>query len=72
MKRSEYSRILRHMEHLREESHEAETKRDANRAIAEYGRLSKAIRPFTTGAQALEEDTPEEAAGERAAWAAAR
>ena len=71
MKRSEYSRILRQMEHVREASYEADTKREEQRLIAEYGRLSKAIRPFTTGAQALEEDTPEEAAGERAAWAAA-
>lgn len=72
MKRSEFSRTLRHMESLREASYEADTKRDEKRLVAEYGRLSKAIRPYTTGAKALEEDTPAEAAGERAAWAAAR
>ena len=72
MKRSEFSRILRHMEHLREASYEAESKREEKRLIAEYGRLSKAIRPYATGAEKLEEDTPEEAAGERAAWASTR
>ncbi|GEP11773.1 hypothetical protein [Methylobacterium gnaphalii] len=73
MKRSEFSRILRHMEHVREASHEAETRREEKRLIAEYNRMSLAIRPYTTGAEKLEEDAdPRASEGERAAWAAAR
>ncbi len=73
MKRSEFSRTLRHMEHIRELSYEAETEAEERRLIEEYKALSIAIRPFTTGAEKLEEDTdPNAAANERAAWAAAR
>lgn len=72
MKRSEFSRTLRHMEHLREASYEAETAREERRLIAEYGRLAKLIEPYVKGELQLVEDTPAEAAAERAAWGAAR
>lgn len=72
MKRSQYSSILRGMERLREDSYEAETKREERRLLAEYRRLAKLIEPYALGKLKLEEDTPAEAAADRAAWAAAR
>jgi len=56
MKRSEFSRTLRHMEHVREFSYEAESKRAERRLNAEYEAMALAIHSYTTGAKHLEED----------------
>jgi hypothetical protein len=56
MKRSDYERTLRMMEHVRLASYEAETKAEEKRLIADYGRMWKAIEPFATGAEKLEDD----------------
>lgn len=72
MKRSEFSRTLRYMEGVREAAYEAENTTEERRLNAEYLRLWRSIEPYANGTLKLEEDTPAEAAGERAAWAAAR
>lgn len=45
----EVARTLRHMEHLRLSSYEAETRAEERRLTTEYGRLWKSIRPYVEG-----------------------
>lgn len=69
MTRSEFNRTLRFMERVREQSYEAETKREERRLLAEYRRMNAAIEPYATGKLKLIEDNPDPAA-EAAAWSA--
>lgn len=49
MTREQVNRMLRHMEQLRMDADEAETKKQERELLAEYGRLSQAIRPYIEG-----------------------
>jgi hypothetical protein len=50
MTREDVARTLRFMESIREQSYEAETKREERRLVREYGRMAKAIKPYIDGA----------------------
>lgn len=58
MTRDDVARTLGYMERLREASYEAETKREERRMVAEYGRLSRAIRPYLEGKRPYAQPEP--------------
>lgn len=49
MTRDDVARTLRFMERIREDSYEAETKREERRLVREYAKMHKAIEPYITG-----------------------
>lgn len=49
MTRDDVARTLRFMENIREQSYEAETKREERRLVREYARMAKAIKPYIDG-----------------------
>lgn len=58
MTREQVNAVLRHMEHVRELSLEAETQAEERRLDAEYGRLSASIRPYLTGRKPYSDAPP--------------
>ena len=49
MTRDDVARTLRFMEHVREQSYEAETKREERRLVREYSQMARAIKPYIDG-----------------------
>lgn len=49
MTRDDVSRTLSHMERIRMDSYEADTKAEERQLTAEYGRLWRAIEPYVSG-----------------------
>lgn len=51
MTRADVERTLRMMEHVRELSYEAESKKEERRLIREYKAMHEQIKPYITGAK---------------------
>ena len=49
MTRDQVNATLRYMEHVRELSYEAETKREEKRLIREYAAMYRSIKPYLEG-----------------------
>ena len=55
MTREDVARTLRMMEHVRELSYEAGTKKEEKRLTAEHGRMWRAIKPYVEGSRPYSE-----------------